>query len=409
MQHVTDDDFQGLLQICEGIGFRTDLVPRQPNQHPNGTLNALQSQQLRAVLSDYAEFIVPVFWSHTEFVGLTDVGDVSSLNLLRRGHQEIVNAGLIEGQAAPRPGWANMPNYVPYVDWAYARNSVSGLSTQANLPGVRRQGWLVVGRKKVSILSLYTDFEPSLDQVPKWGVSEKLLRDPHWQYTQLAFLLPPDDEVGTTTVEMELGYGEIETLRPIELVRFDGLAALLRAADGFQITPDDGDRQFLKWQREITNWLWQLPAPIRSVAKALKYAELGEDGIWDVLLEAYINDCELMTHGTSVANGTGIDEDGLPNRFLFTSALGLAFESSVDGKKIFVESPFSEIDTAWELITHQINSARQESNNSAKQVAPAGEKSDLAEELAKLASLHQSGILSDGEFAAAKAAVIGAR
>jgi multidrug resistance efflux pump len=83
-------------------------------------------------------------------------------------------------------------------------------------------------------------------------------------------------------------------------------------------------------------------------------------------------------------------------------------ESSVDGTKIFVEAPFSEIDAAWELINHQINSTRQESNTSAKQVAPAGEKLDLAGEIAKLASLHQSGILSDEEFAAAKTAVIGA-
>ena len=110
----------------------------------------------------------------------------------------------------------------------------------------------------------------------------------------------------------------------------------------------------------------------------------------------------------NVASGTGNNVDEEPNKFLFTSALGLAMESSVDGTKIFVEAPFSEIDAAWELITHQINSARQESNTSAKQVAPAGEKSDLAGELAKLASLHQSGVLSDDEFAAAKAAVIGA-
>ena len=137
MQHVTDGDLKGLLQLCEGLGFRTDLVPRQPNNYR--TLDAQQNQALRAVLSDYAEFIVPVFWSHTEFVGLTDVGDVSSLDLLRRGHQEIVNAGLIEGQSAPRPSWAKS-DYMPYEEWAYARNSLSGFSTLANAPGVRRQG-----------------------------------------------------------------------------------------------------------------------------------------------------------------------------------------------------------------------------------------------------------------------------
>ena len=389
MQHVTDGDLKGLLQLCESLGFRTDLVPRQPNDYR--TLDAQQNQALRAVLSDYAEFIVPVFWSHTEFVGLTDVGDVSSLDLLRRGHQEIVNAGLIEGQSAPRPSWAKS-DYMPYEEWAYARNSLSGFSTQANAPGVRRQGYLVVGRQKVSVVGLHSDWEPSFDQVQTWGVPPKLLRDPHWQYFQMSQLMPPEDLPMSIFVEKELGYGEIETIRPIELVRFDGLAAFLSLAELNLVTQNE----------------WVEPSPRRSIAKLLKYADLysPEEDPEDIIT-AFCYACQNIEHGMNVASGTGNNVDEEPNKFLFTSARGLAMESSVDGTKIFVEAPFSEIDAAWELITHQINSARQESNTSAKQVAPAGEKSDLAGELAKLASLHQSGVLSDDEFAAAKAAVIG--
>ena len=388
MQHVGDGDLKGLLQLCEGLGFRTDLVPRQPNNYR--TLDAEQNQMLRAVMSDYAEFIVPIFWSHTELVGLTDVGDVSSLDLLRRGHQEIVNAGLIEGESAPRPFWAKS-DYMPYEEWAYARNSLCGFSSQPNAPGVRRQGYLVVGRQKVSVLGLHSDWEPSLDQVPTRGVSPKYLRDPHWQYQNLAHLLPPEYLVSVFVVK-EFGYGEIETIRPIELVRIDGLAALL-AVDSKVYSESD----------------WYKPTPRRSIAKLLELPSLvSSEELQEIIETEFSTACQNIEHGPNVASGTGNDVDEVPNKYLFTSALGLAIESSFDGTKIFVEAPFSEIDTALELITHQINSTRQESNTTAKQVAPAGEKSDLAGELAKLASLHQSGILSDDEFAAAKAAVIGA-
>jgi hypothetical protein len=39
--------------------------------------------------------------------------------------------------------------------------------------------------------------------------------------------------------------------------------------------------------------------------------------------------------------------------------------------------------------------------------APAAEEEDMTEQLAKLANLHQQGILSDEEFAAAKAKLLG--
>ena len=390
MQHVSDGDLKALLQLCEGLEFRTDLVPRQPNDYQ--TINAEQNQMLRAVMSDYAEFIVPVFWSHTELVGLTDVGDVSSLDLLRRGHQEIVNAGLIEGESAPRPFWAKS-DYMPYEEWAYARNSLCGFSSQANAPGVRRQGYLVVGRQKVSVLGLHSDWEPSFDQVPTRGVSPKFLRDPHFQYQNLAHLLPPEDLQMEVFVVKEFDYGEIETIRPIELVRIDGLAALLAVAS-----------------KVYSESEWYKPTPRRSIAKLLELPSLvSSEELQEIIEIEFSTACQNIEHGPNVASGTGNDPlEETPNKYLFNSALGLAIESSVDGTKIFVEAPFSEIDTALELITHQINSARQESNNSAKQVAPASEKLDLAGELAKLASLHQSGILSDEEFAAAKTAVIGA-
>jgi hypothetical protein len=169
------------------------------------------------------------------------------------------------------------------------------------------------------------------------------------------------------------------------------------------------DKKSRKWLEQTREWLETIPAPIRSIARVLKYAEaeLGPDLIGDMFLSEFDKACDEIMHGITVVSGTGVNKKGRPNRFLFTSALGLAFESSVDGTKIFVESPFIEIDTALDLIAHNIKSTNQESNTSAQQVSPVGEKFDLTGELAKLASLHKSGALSDDEFAAAKAAVIG--
>jgi hypothetical protein len=225
--------------------------------------------------------------------------------------------------------------------------------------------------------------------------------------------LPPDGESLHIVAEKELAYHEIETVQPIELVRFDGLAALLKVVSDFQI--DGANRQFNKWQEKIVEWLWTLPAPIRSVAKLPKYLLPGTDWgmgadantqIENLVIANFQNVCSEITHGVNVASGTGVDEEGFHNQYLFTSALGLAIESAIDGTKVFVESPFAEIDAAWELIQHQVQTASSNSGGPAIAAQPIGGTIDLAGELSQLASLHQSGVLSDDEFVAAKAAVI---
>jgi len=395
---ASDDELQSLLAVAEALNFKVDLTPRVANKHPKGQLTSVEYDQVRNILGDYAEFIIPVFWSRTEFVGSVASPGASSLDLARLGHTEFATAALREGQAAPRPSWAKH-NYEPFESWAYVRNSVSGCAEQS--PGLRRQGFLAVCRKSVSVVSLNVDFQPTLDHVNTWGVTPSQLRDPHWQHVALAGVRPP--EYGSITVEKVIAYNEIENVNTFNLARFDGLAAFLQAWNLIQL---DGDKHFRKWQQGVNEQLSTFPAPIMEIVKLGIWMNAIPESVLDYFPPLFQDVCESLTYGANVANGTGVDEQGQHCAHLFSSALGVAIESAVDGTKVFVESPFQELDTAVELINANREAVPKEAVSQSAQMSGGGAKRDLAAELEKLASLRQAGILSDEEFTAAKAAVI---
>jgi len=111
----------------------------------------------------------------------------------------------------------------------------------------------------------------------------------------------------------------------------------------------------------------------------------------------------ILLMGPHVVTGTGTDSEGNPVKSLLNSGLGIAIESSTQGRKVFIESPFSELDAALSLIEHGIESAPKSAAESTSR-QPAS--SSLASELERLLTLHQSGALTAEEFAAAKAALL---
>jgi len=397
---ASDSDLQSLLDTAEGLNFKVDLVPRGVNKHFKGQLSPSEYDQIRSILPDYAEFIIPVFWSRTEFVGSPAIAGATSLDLARQGLTDIATAAVREGQSAPRPAFAG-PGYEPYEDWAYLRNSVATCAEQS--PGVRRQGFLAICRQSVSVVSLNVDFQPSLDQVNTWGASPGQLRDPYWQYGALLQIQPP--EYGDIVVEKTVAYKDMESLKIFELARFDGLALFLRAGTVLSL---NGDRSFQKWQRSVEERVSTSPAPIRAIQKLKMWKNENrfqlQNGFYDLFQDLY-DLC--IGYGANVASGPGVDlEKERTNLQLFSSALGVAIESADNGSKIFVESPFQELDTAVELITANQAAGQSESKSTSAAMSGGGAQRDLAAELEKLASLRQSGILTEEEFVAAKAAVI---
>lgn len=415
---LTNQEISAFLESASQIGFSTKLQSREPNRHPQGMLNEIQEQQVRSVLTDFPEYIIPVFWSERTFIGQPYAGVESSEgDLLAAGYKVITEAGTRAGGQLPPYSVAaesntfasrlskrltdltnqsNTQKRFPYVGnylgLAYVDGTIRGTSLQDGIvPGPRRQGWLAICRSSIVLVGFWTDVTPIEAWFQTFPDDNSIYtHDERTQFVNLVRIIPNDVDRCQLYVVAALPFSQIERTEATELIRYDGLAALLYS---------------------LHQLYWQAPSEISvalgknedircfpSVVRGLR--EMGQMSLINSALEdAFLR----IEYGACVANGTGRNVDGSPVKTLWNSALGLAIQSGVDGRFFFVESNFSDLDTALSLIEAETSTTPTPAR---PQTTTSTNAQSLSDDVERLAALFQAGVLTDQEFAAAKAAVI---
>jgi hypothetical protein len=432
ISNLSDVEVRQFLESAKSIGFQTELAPREVNNHPQGVLTAEQESQLKAVLSDFPEYIVPIFWSERSFVGEVASSRTStSEGMLRSGYQIISTAGTQVGEELPKAnrsvakevlqnslkrektknafgafsavgkfidkaeqsfGLKPDPYLENYMGWAYVDGTIRGTALQdGSVPGPRRQGWLAVCRNSISIIGFWTPITPQ-DAWFQWNsgfpnISAFDVRKIQIVYAQT---LPKDVDSCELYTVASWNFDQIEKVALTELIRYDGLGALL-----YSLHP-------LYWQiPNLDSLSLSMNDDVRCFPALLK--ELNEMGAMNEFENALEGAFQRIEYGACVAGGTGRDSEFKALRNLFNSAAGISVQSAIDGKYIFLESNFSELDVAFDLIQNEISS-----KGKATASAQTGSDRDgsLSSDLERLAELFKSGILTDDEFSRAKSAAI---
>lgn len=407
---VSDSEYRDFLNSSARLGFSQRLEPRTTNSHRLGRPTPQQVEDLLAVSPDFAEFIVPVFWSRKEFVGAIPRSTSDELTLVKQGHELISGAGVAEASRMPpiakppaaleyrRFGKSKAselqipvgfydPWNLDYMSRAYVDGTIRGTALQTSpKENLRRQGWLLVGRTGIVLMGLRTNLTPAM--AFSMTYPHQRFENPRHAHFVIATHVPNDVEGCELYVEEFLKYEEIESISQVELVRFDGLAALLymlHFAEAHCPTPP------LTRGSDIVNF------------SAFLEGLVGVHKKW--LPDEFIPSAfDRIQYGANVANGTGVDSNGYPKLFLFNSALGIAVQSAKTGRKFFLESPFQELDAAVSLIESQADAATP--TPEIAETAGAAPSSSLANELERLAGLKQAGLLTDAEYSAAKSKLL---
>ena len=357
-------------RLASNLGFSTEIVPRIANLHSGGKINAKQEHHIRSILPDNAEFILPIFWSQTEFVGVPCDSNSSALDFISRGIYEI-------GKCHRKPGYETGERYL--------RSVVSGVALQANR--LRRQGFFVIGRKSISIVGAVCDFvsNPDLSYL-----SARPDEKDHWRFMEM----PPD----WCNIEamVNIPFSELGEINTIELCRFDGLAEFLSFKE---------DRFLAK---HISKRLEKIGRNTEDAIETL--TELSNEYPQEVRTAfgdkfEYLS--EMFLHrGLNVVTGTGLTESTKPRLCLLNSALGAVINDSRNGVKYFLESPFSELEMALSILPNAMSSANEIPEPPTHQISNSIPDDSFTAEVRKLNELRVEGLLSDDEFAAAKSALL---
>lgn len=430
-------DLKSFLSAAEHVGFNAALRLRGPNPKQAVEFSNSGEQFLRSLLPDYAEFFLPVSWSQSDWIGSIVPADggvgkksgkekSANLELIRLGCAQIEIAARREAQGLPTytksnglnrgltgiwnidgtplgfhiNGWT-YPWEDGYEGYAYLNGTLRGTAVQA--PGLFRTGILAVCRKGVAVIGLATPTDPGAWFAARWdeldrkskgmsGMSPQELNE--WFYLKhgdrldfhrrVQMSIPPFPY--EPVLQFYIPFTDFEQLQSFELVRFDGLAALLYAAALVQadwLIEESRGNEFLTFPALVENMKGTKRTHLMSKALGLTFP--------------------ILEYGPYIITGTGTDSDGKSAKSLLNSGLGISIETATQGRKIFIESIFSELDAALSLMMHGIDSAPKSTIESAsKQPAT----SSIAAELERLLALHQSGALTADEFAAAKAALL---
>ena len=402
-QTLTDNEKRDFLSCAAKLGFSTICEPRSSNLHPAGQLSTLQEQQISSVLSDYPEFIVPVYLSDIQFLGLANLQGRSPLHLLQEGAKLVETAGWTVGDALGPTKWVARS----YEDYAYVDCVLRGTSKLSE--NLRRQGFLAVCRGGVAIVGISTTHTP-----PHPDPYNLFKGDTHALARIAAQKLPPEAEGCKPYLVSFIPYERLEAVRTYELTRFDGLACLFYGFDNRTHTPSDtlGRDIFEKQKRALSKAKLKLRFPYGGTERLIREFNQLACHFADLVISNFNQACRRVEHGISVASGTGLGIDGEPRRILFSSALGIELESGIGGSSWFVESPFTELEAALDLVRHYVSGAPTTVSASVPHTSPTSEPANeteqqsTTEQLERLSSLYSSGMLSEAEFAAAKARLL---
>jgi hypothetical protein len=208
-------------------------------------------------------------------------------------------------------------------------------------------------------------------------------------------------------------FNDISKVAASELLRFDGLATLLYATQGDYALQNDHYRTFVENQlkRPLPPLLHPgstLPLYFpRNPLGDVHCAELFLSGLQDpfnfgdFFLHCFSHELsERVLAGWMPVVGTGMTPEGNFKMSTFNSSLGIELSSRQNMRSIYIESIFSELDFALQMIRERTSTSSVPEN-----VIP--ENQNFVEQLQQLTALRTSGALTEEEFSAAKARLLG--
>ena len=371
------------------LGVPTEVVPRVANSHPAGKLTPWQEQNIRAILPDNAEFIVPVFWSQSDFVGFPSDSNSSNVELIAVGEGLIANP--VHSEAPER----------------YLKSVVSGVALQAQ--GVRRQGYFVIGRKSISIVGAFCDFVPYLGPNDLY-----VYRDSQSQQNALFWQFPPNE--CAIDLVANIPFSDLDGIDTFELCRFDGLAAFLAALNNTsqtraRVSGRDYYKNLEKRQDKISNDIRKNKHTNgmfhNRVETMIQLQSESPEDVSRYFSDRFQNALSAFSElGLNLASGTGLVESMKRRQCLLNSAIGVALQDSRNGFKYFLESPFSELDLAVSILPNAMSSANEIPEPPTHQVSNSVPDDSFTAEVRKLNDLRNEGLLTDDEFVAAKSALL---
>ena len=390
-REITEATFTDVADCTDCLGFSQEIATRGSNSYSNGQLDPSQEEEIRRILSDNAQFIVPVTWSRNEAIGLNVEKSITLTEAIGLGWDILLQASSHEiANYRNHKTWRNEP------DWdlldSYIHSSLRGTTISSD--GFLRQGYLVVCKEGISIVALHTDWTPESELQRKQEGLNYQLYDLEEAMMAMHRMLPPSSAQYFVKEVTYIPYSEIQNLAQQDVMRLDGFAALMATFSNNRYAPD-GSRKFRK------AWLADTDREAGHRTPLHKLIDLADEFPNEVvqLFEVFE---DRISYGLTPVSGTGLT-DGVPTRNLFSWGLVANIVDARRGTGLVVESIFNELDTALALIADLSNSAGQTQSHlkslSREETSPS---TDLAVQLQKLSELHASGALTDEEFTNAK-------
>lgn len=419
---LTDEDVNDIINATAAAHFDFQLKNREAYYSQRPALSPPLEEYIRTILQDNAQYIAPVQWSDNSTIGIPLPSEWNYEEAFRVGLQVIFDAGAQEVQQ-----YGFKPEYWP-PPWhaidSYLHSAVRATALQQN--GFLRQGYLAVCTKGISLVGISLNWSPELElqQNPKpHGFFTGAQHFKRWHIRQL----PPADAPYQFVEIAYIPYENIQAIKPLELLRIDGLSAFVAAIDNtygqlhqilntyhtehkaYAKSIDDRKEKLYKdWKKQprktrtdtLPEYQYLVERPFRPVGLevSVQFPEVAANSFMDTV-------DNIVNFGFSQASGVPREEEYDSAALqLFSKSLAATIVDSRNGTSLVVESVFSELDVALALIEDlRSTPPPQSSTNSTKTVATAEvPQFDIAAQLQKLADLHAAGALTEEEFREAK-------
>ena len=395
-----------VIRNAEKLGFSTDIADRQqliahewselPNFMP--TMQDLVPGTLRQ--------ITPVHICTQGFIGFQVDGESDPLiQCVHRTNQLQEQAQLLHAEEI-----VNGIGLLWRSNYAYFQGTLRATSFMSL--GLLRGGFLCVSDLGVGLIGLRPEWCPTLrdDHGVPW------LRQP----------MPPGS-ISHPFLREFVSFDDLEIFYKKELVRPDGLVCLsygLEAWDNW-IANELNYRgtRFEESGSPDCEDLKRRPGQLERFNQVCSRFESFGSRFSELALRCFVAMHDQLANGIPSSAGTCIGPDG-PRKVLFNRSLGLAFKSRSSSVIWGVESNYQDIDTAFEDIRQATSNLSGKPLNSpapdlpikktatprkpvAKTKSTEASDDDIVTQLERLTTLHNSGMLDDEEFAAAKRRLLG--
>lgn len=412
------DPFGALF--AELMIFEFSIIPekRGPNFYDpdNGSLKFEFDEHIREATNDSLELIVPITWSLDSFLGFPQPRDVDLERWIETAHVIIESEALHEAQRVSSAEDPCIRAPYAFVDGVMRCSAL-------NESDYQRHGFLAICQSGIALIGTKLNWSP----LPISSLHTSTTNGPALhpstssQHRHLYTQLPIGNPDYSYQVLEYIPYNELENLISTELVRFDGLATLLYTTQSDYALRDANYRKFVEDYigKPLPPELFpgaMLPLyfprnPLGDVdcTELLFAATDSSEHYYDFFKNCFIHELsERVCAGWMPVVGTGMTPDRDFKMSAFNSALGIQFVSKYTKRTLHIESIFSELDFVFETITSRVSNASSSVRieKIAKEEKTANSQ-DFVDQLKQLSILRESGALTEAEFSAAKARLLG--